>query len=203
MHKIFLIDDHPLILESLKLLLQQSENCKVVGSTSTSATAIESLKNAKADIVIMDVSMPKKDAFSLVPEIKKELPSLKIIIYTMHALDRYFNFFNNLKVEGYVLKSGEYGNLLDAIKVVANGGTFLTKSKYFKNIEIEENQVQLNELEKEIIKLLIKDYTILEIAKKLDITTNDIMELRKNLIIKTGCQTTTQLLIKYKPLLND
>ena len=141
--------------------------------------------------------MEEKDAFQLVPVLKANYPDLKIIMYTMHALERYYRFFTELNVDGYVLKSGEYGNIIEALEVVSRGEKFLQSSVDSTEMAVEENQIQFNKIEKHILDLLSRDLSNYEISKTLGLDSRKVMDLRKNLLVKTGCANTKELLALY------
>ena len=197
MKKVFFVDDHPLILESLKQMFKDEKDYEVIGSTHHSLEAHDLIQQLKPDILVLDVSMPEMDAFQLVPELKSSYPELKIILYTMHSLSRYYDHFKELEVDGYVLKSGEYGNIKDALNSVSNGNKFFYDLHQQKDTISEENQVQLNDLEKEILSLLKKHLSNKEISEKLKCSISAVLSSRKNILRKTGFTNTQDLLDHY------
>lgn len=194
MKKVYFVDDHPLILESLKQLFKNDKEFSYIGGTIHSIEVIDRLKEAKPDILVLDVSMPDQDAFYLVPQIKYYFPNLKIVLYTMHSLSRYYNHFKELNVDGYVLKSGEYGNIKDALREVAIGNKFFHDLNENKDSRSEENQIQFNENEKEILQLLKDNYSNKEISEHLNCEISEVLQTRKNILNKTGFTNTIDLL---------
>jgi len=199
MIKVFLLDDHPLLLESIAALIINGKHCEVVGkSSSASPEVIQKISASACDVLVQDVSMPNMDAFELIPLIKEKLPKLKIIIYTMHSIVRYYKHFLSLGVDGYVVKSSDTGNLLEAIVKVYSGDQYFPPSmlKLITNADrsVEENQLQFTVFEKDLIKQLRQFKSNSKIAETMDCTTDKVLFARKNLLIKTGTSSTHELL---------
>jgi len=199
MIKVFLIDDHPLLLESIAALIEENGECTVVGKSSKAELGvIDEIYASACDVLVQDVSMPNMDAFELIPLIKERLPDLSVIIYTMHSIERYYKHFLSLGVDGYVVKSSDTGNLIDAIHCVFNGSQYFPSSilSLIANADkaVEENQLQFTKFEKQILAELRLFKTNNEISKNLNCEQEKVLAARKNLLVKTGTSSTHDLL---------
>ncbi len=199
MIKVFLLDDHPLLLESIATLIVKDNQCEIVGkSTHSHVDVINEIYTSGCQVLVQDISMPNMDAFELIPLIKERLPNIKIIIYTMHSIVRFYKHFMQLGVSGYVVKSSDTGNLIDAIVSVNNGEQYFppTMLNLIANADktIEENQLQFTKFEKEIIDELRLFKSNTEIAQYLNCTLDKVLFSRKNILIKTGTSSTNELL---------
>jgi two-component system response regulator NreC len=205
MISVYLLDDHPILLNTIDLLLGEDEKINVVGkSNAYSYSVLLELKSLKPDVILLDISMPEHDSFELVPILKEKVPGLKIVIYTMHSLNRYLKHFFYLGVHGYLIKSSEVGNIYDAIKTVYNNNYYfpdsLLKEISESELRLEENQVQFTFFEKAIIGELKKQQTNKAIAKHLNCSITKVLSSRKNLLVKTGATNTNEFLSKIENL---
>ena len=201
MIKVFLIDDHPLILNSIHAILSDDQEINVVGKNiGFSLETLDQLKDINPDVIVLDISMPEYDAFEIVPLLRKDLKHARIIIYTMHSLYRYLKYFFLMKVEGYVVKSSRTDNLIEAIKTVYSGDIYYPDHMLEKINQSEEsmelNQIQFTVFEKILLENLNKNYTNKELAQIMNCSLNDILKARKKLLVKTNTYNIESLL-KY------
>jgi DNA-binding NarL/FixJ family response regulator len=205
MISVFLLDDHPILVNTIESLLGEDKEMEVVGkSNGYTGSTLTELKAVMPNVILLDISMPECDSFELVPILKSELPSLKIVMYTMHSLNRYLKHFFSLGVDGYVIKSAEVGNLFDAIKTVYYNGKYfpdtLINEISLAEQQLEENQLQFTFFEKQIIGELKKKQTNKAIAKHLNCSLSKVLSSRQNLLVKTGTINTNEFLSKIEKL---
>jgi DNA-binding NarL/FixJ family response regulator len=202
--KTVLVDDHPLLLSGVAALLQEDPAIEIVGQVNKGGDLLSVLKLTETDVVVLDVSMPKHDGFFLFDQIKLHFPKIKVVIFTMHNLRRYFRSFYEKGVDGYVLKSGDLGQLSLAIHTAANGGRYFDLELVHRMHDLlpeaseEEHQVQLTKLEVQLVGLLAKGLTSTDLEKTLQLKMHELLELRKQVLLKTGVQTTVDLLALAK-----
>ncbi len=205
MINVYLLDDHPILVNTVQFMLSDDKEVNVVGKSNsyTEGTLLE-LKSLKTNVIVLDISMPHYDSFELVPILKKEFPELKILLYTMHSLNRYLQHFFSLGVDGYLIKSSEIGNLFDAIKSVYNNERYfpdaLLKQINVSELQLEENQLQFTSFEEQIIAELKKKQTNKAIAEHLNCSLTKVLSSRQNLLIKTGTTNTNEFLSKIENL---
>lgn len=205
--RLALADDHPLYLEGLELLLNNSKIAKVVAKAVDGNEALNMVGSTDFDVLLLDLHLPGKSGIEIVEILNKEGRQHKIIMLTMQRGGRYVDKLKKLGVKGYLLKSTSLEILLEAIKTVFNGGEiFPEELKEYDHDEtvrlkssaivLETPERQLTEREKEILILVCKEYSSAEIAKKLFISTGTVDTHRKNLLVKLGVSNTVGL-VKY------
>jgi len=114
-HSVLLIDDHQLVLRGLRDSLAEQRRIEVIGEARDGISAVEMARELQPDVIVMDISMPKKTAFEAVPELRKVAPEARIVIMTMYESDHFAHEFDLLGVWAYLLKSASPQELIDAI----------------------------------------------------------------------------------------
>jgi two-component system response regulator NreC len=203
MTRVFIIDDHELYLEGLSLLLQKQDNLEVTGTSSSASDLLQALpKLSPEDILLLDVNLPDMEEEELVRKIRAERPRQRIIYLTLIRGTRYVHKLLKYQVQGYILKNASVEELVNAIKTVGDGGTYFSKeidilrSGDFRNtLTVEDKQVSeiLSKREIEVLKLVCKEFSNVEIAQKLFLSVSTVETHRKNLIAKLGVQNTVGL----------
>jgi DNA-binding NarL/FixJ family response regulator len=203
MIKVFVTDDHELYLEGLCLLLNRQEGVEVVGSSLTGTELLSVLPSIQADILLLDVHLPDIEEAELLKSIRQLKPSIKVLYLTMMRGTRYIHKLMKYGIQGYLLKNAGIEELKTALKTVANGGTYFSKqinitdaeSDFRNTITIDDNLVGevLSKREIEILKLICKEFSNAEIAKKLFLSVSTVETHRKNLIAKLGVNNTVGL----------
>ena len=203
MIKVFVTDDHELYLEGLCLLLNRQEGVEVVGSSLTGTELLTVLPSIQADVLLLDVHLPDIEEAELLKSIRQLKPSIKVLYLTMMRGTRYIHKLMKYGIQGYLLKNAGIKEIKTALKAVANGGTYFSKqinitdaeSDFRNTITIDDNLVGevLSKREIEILKLICKEFSHAEIAKKLFLSVSTVETHRKNLIAKLGVNNTVGL----------
>lgn len=203
MIKVFVTDDHELYLEGLCLLLNRQEGVEVVGSSLTGAELLDMLPSIQADVLILDVHLPDMEEEELLKSIRHQKPSIKVLYLTMMRGTRYIHKLMKYGIQGYLLKNAGIEELRIALKAVAEGGTYFSKQinitdgdgDFRNTITIDDSLVGevLSKREIEILKLICKEFSNAEIAKKLFLSVSTVETHRKNLIAKLGVNNTVGL----------
>jgi len=197
--KVFLVDDHDILMDGIEAILKDAGNLVVVGKANSVDKAQELMKNNIPDLILTDISLGEKSGLDLTKYVKKEYPQTKVMVLSMH--DDFLNMTNMLKAgaSGYLLKNVKNAELHKAIVTVMEGGSYIQDSiaSKLKNISQNGNQHQINNLsarEIEIIRLIAKEHTSAEIGKILFISEHTVETHRKNIWRKTGVKSTIGLL---------
>lgn len=200
---ILICDDHAVVRTGLKLLLDKDPKLKVVGEASEGNEAIEKALQLKPDIVIMDLSMPHgKDGLSATSELSEKLPEAVILILTMHEDEAYLYRAMQAGASGIILKSAPHEELVSAIYTVHNGEAYLypNASKqlmkdYLTSVEQGDTDTfdLLSDREKEVLTLIAKGYSNMEIGEKLFISVKTVESHRSNLMGKLEMRTRPEL----------
>lgn len=202
--KIILADDHHILLDGLRLLLQTQQDMQVVGAYQSGLVLLEELPAlGNVDLALLDLSMPVMDGLELSIAIKKKNPDIKIIILSMH--DDACNIMKMIDqgVQGYLLKNTDDQELLTAIRKVAEGRLYFSQ-QVADTIETTilsrqkeadaPPQPKLSTREIEILKLIANELSNGEIAAKLFISERTVETHRKNMLRKMNHKTMVGLL---------
>jgi DNA-binding NarL/FixJ family response regulator len=197
--RILLVDDHAILLDGVKNLLEKEEGVEVVGVAENGEKALHFLKSNKVDLVITDFNMPGMDGLSLVNTVQRIFPDVKTIVLSMHDETHLVKEILRAGINGYVLKKDTHRELLKAIREVQAGNVYLSNDInkiLITNLQNPDEGRLLTDREKEIVKLIAKEYSNRDIAEELFISERTVETHRKNIFKKTG---TTSLvgLIKF------
>lgn len=194
--KILLVDDHPILSDGVKILLEREgyNNIHQVGS---GERALEHLKENETDLIITDFNMPGMDGLSLIHVVKRISPNIKIIVLSMHDEVHLVKEILKAGVNGYVLKKDTQKELLQAIREVEAGRIFMSSdiSKILiVNLQYPDEGKLLTDREREILKLIAKELTNKQIAEELFISERTVETHRKNIFKKTGTNSMVGLI---------
>jgi two-component system response regulator NreC len=203
MIRVFITDDHEIYLEGLSLLLGKQNGIEVIGTATTGKELLDQVKDLQADILLLDVYLPDLGEEEILQQIRAIRPDLRIIYLTLLRGTRYIHKLSKYNIQGYVLKNASLDELMQALKVVQEGGSFFSKDIHigdrdedFRNtITIEDKQIDeiLSRRELEVLRLICKEYSNAEIAEKLFLSVSTVETHRKNLIAKLGVNNTVGL----------
>jgi two-component system response regulator NreC len=198
-YNVFLVDDHTIFSESLKLLLEARREFCVIGSSDSCRSAVDQVKACKPDLILMDLSMPDMSGIEATRRIAKELPDTKVVALTMHKDEGFVARFFNAGGSGYLVKDADAQCLFGALKAVCRGERFLSPSLSGENIDIyrqppvEKQQPKLSAREREVLKLIAEGKSRKEIGKILNISVRTLDTHRTNILLKLGCKSTAEL----------
>jgi two-component system, NarL family, response regulator NreC len=203
MIRVFITDDHEIYLEGLSLLLGKQEGIEVIGTATTGKELLGQVQDLQADILLLDVYLPDLGEEEILQQIRAARPDLRIIYLTLLRGTRYIHKLSKYNIQGYVLKNASLDELLQALRVVQDGGSYFSKDIHigdrdedFRNtITIEDKQIDeiLSRRELEVLRLICKEYSNAEIADKLFLSVSTVETHRKNLIAKLGVNNTVGL----------
>jgi two-component system, NarL family, response regulator NreC len=202
MISVFLVDDHEMYLEGLALLLKKQLLIDVIGTAQSGNELLSVLPTLQADILLLDVQLSDMNEETLLKEIKAIRPTQKIIYLSLMRGTRFIHKLTKYKIQGYVLKNAATAELLEAINVVHNGGSYFSKeidiltSNDFRNtITIEDKRIEdiLSKREIEVLKMVCKEYSNIAISEQLFLSVSTVETHRKNLIAKLGVNNTVGL----------
>lgn len=198
--KIYIVDDHQMLIDGLKALLSDEKNISVVGENTFSKAALKEISEYKPDIVLTDINMPEMDGIELTKEIKKKHPEIKIIALSMFGERETITEMLNAGVSAYILKNTGKDELLKAIVKVANDGNFFSEDVTSEMLRVSPNtdtkEISLSQREIEVIELIAQEYTNAKIAEALFISERTVETHRKNIFRKTDTKSVIGLL-KY------
>jgi DNA-binding NarL/FixJ family response regulator len=186
--KVYLVDDHAILMDGVKSLLSSTEEYEVVGTASTAEDALKYLQNQPADILISDYSLPGMDGLGLVKVMRRIRPETKILIMSMHDEAHRVKEILKEGINGYLLKKDSQKELIAALDQIRSGRTYLSNeinALLIQNLQNPDEGKLLTEREREILKLIAKEYTNKDIAEELFISERTVETHRKNIFRKT------------------
>lgn len=199
--RIFLADDHKMLRESLIMLLSQEEDFEITGQAADGIQLCRSIYDIRGetDIVLMDISMPRKGGFEAAKEILSEFKNIRVIFLTMHKNEEMVAEAFNTGASGYVLKENAFEELVQAIRTVMNGKIYisfvLSPMLLSGFLENERQSRELSGREREILKLLAEGYSNREIADFLSISVKTVETHRANIMRKHNFKNVTELVL--------
>jgi DNA-binding NarL/FixJ family response regulator len=205
--KVLIVDDHQLMIEGLKSLLECEEYIDLVEGSSTMEETLSFLEKNQIDVVLMDVNMPKDSGIDITLKIKKIFPEIKIIALTMHEDISIITKMMKAGASGYVLKKTNMSELVNALKTVVGDGKYLStnvQNTILDNLinpdELmdykDKNKPILSVRELEVLNLITKEMSNEQIGDKLFISERTVEAHRRNIFIKTKTKSIVGL-IKY------
>lgn len=190
---VIMADDHAILLDGLSALVDRQEDLHVVGTASDGAGALELLAaHPDTQLLITDHSMPGMSGLELVTQVRKRYPDVKIIVLTMHDELHLYLEMEKAGVDGYVLKKDSQIELLEAIQAIRNLAGYISpalRPVIRKAASEPESPKTLSRREKEILALIVKEYTNQQIAEALFISEFTVETHRKNIFRKTGANS--------------
>ena len=203
--KIFIVDDHEIFRNGLKLLLNSMENIKVVGEASNGQMFLDTFRQSNADIIFMDISMPVMDGIQATKKALELNPQLKIIALTTFGEIEYFNEMIYSGVAGFMLKNSEPADFKVAIEKVSRGANYFSEEMITKItqqvVQEKERKIEneslpsLTKREYEVLELICKGYSNEKIGECLNISSRTVERHKTNLISKTETHNTLNLVI--------
>ena len=161
--KVFIVDDHPMVVAGLNTLLRQLKNIEVVESASNAFDAIPFLKLHQVDLILLDINLPDISGIDLCKKICKEFPSIKILGISTFSERSYISRMIENGASGYLLKSASSSEIEEAIKTVVDGKIYLNVSMEHLlrplSLITEDNLPKLTKREKEILGLISEGLT--------------------------------------------
>ena len=201
--KILLVDDHAIMRDGIKALLNIHDDLEVVGEASEGREAIELARELNPDVVVMDISMPGMDGLEVTHRLTRKNPGTKVIILTQHDNKEYILSTIKVGAAGYIPKKALGSDLVSAIRAVRSGDSFLYPSAartliddYRKQAEQPDIYESLTEREREILKLIAEGRTSRETAEALFISQKTVQGYRAKIMEKLDLHNRTEL-IKY------
>jgi DNA-binding NarL/FixJ family response regulator len=193
---VFIADDHTVVRDGLRLLIETQSDMKVVSDASNGREAARQVLHTNPDVVIMDLAMPELNGVEATRQIRENCPATKVIILSMHSSSEHI--FQALKAgaHGYLLKESAGMEVISAIRVVHSGKRYLSEKigdqmidEYIHNREIVETGSPLSKLstrEREILQLVVEGKSSIEIAQTLFISPKTVETYRSRLMQKLG-----------------
>ncbi|TAV85090.1 response regulator transcription factor [Rhizobium ruizarguesonis] len=196
--RVLLIDNHPLVLDGLKAVLETFDHIEVAGTAGLAQAGLEIGRQVLPQVVLMDINMPKLSGIDAIELFRNELPQARVVMLSMHDSREYISSSVMHGAAGYILKDVSTDEIVSAIETVAGGGTYFSPGVFdaLMGERAEEGSDPLTPRERDILGLIVAGRSNKEIAETLGITSATAETHRKNLKKKLGIATTAGL-IRY------
>jgi DNA-binding NarL/FixJ family response regulator len=191
--RLIIADDHPLLVDGLRRVLEEMEGIEVLETVANGRRLLDRLRQMPADLVLLDLHMPHLDGIETLKIIRTEFPRLKVLVFTSYNQPRIVREIRSLGAEGILLKSSPSHVLKEAVRVVADGGTWYQEegpfpaSPEFTDDFMKKYQITTREVE--IIRKIAKGFTTKEIGEQLFVSEFTVNAHRRNICRKLEINT--------------
>lgn len=192
--KVLLVDNHPLVIDGLRAILETYDHIEVVGVAGLAHAGLEIARRTKPQVVLMDINMPQLNGIDAIELFRDELPDTRLLMLSMHDSREYISTSVLHGASGYILKDVPIDEIIEAINVVAAGGTYFSSGV---------TDVLMNRPDKDLLPLTTREQAVLllladgksnrDVAGHLDISVHTVETHRKNIKKKLGIATTAGL----------
>lgn len=197
MTNLFIVDDHQIVIDGLRSLLDNETDYTIVGSCNKPLEVCTMLEECKADILLTDINMPGMTGVELTRTVRKKFPGIKVLALSMYGERQVIKEMVDAGISGYILKNTGKHELLEALDKIAKGQNFFCEdvmTEMMKSLKNESSVGHLTNREVEIIRLIEKELSNKKIADLLFISERTVETHRKNIFRKSGTQSIVGLL---------
>jgi DNA-binding NarL/FixJ family response regulator len=200
--KVAITDDHPIVANGLKKILDDFANIDVVAVYTTGTEMLKEVGTALPDVMLLDMNLPDLEGPDLARQLLKKFPAIKIIVLTSSDVTVQVKKMLQIGCQGYLLKDSDDKTIVQAIEAVYGGGQFLSpviQQQLVNDMFRSKNQKQntlLTRREKEVLQLITEEFTNQEIADKLFISLHTVDNHRSSLLQKLDAKNTAGLVKK-------
>ncbi|MDM8552288.1 response regulator transcription factor [Desulfobacterales bacterium HSG2] len=205
--KVLIADDHAVVREGLRKLLEDQADMEVVGEATNGMQAVKKIKSIRPNVALLDIAMPELNGLEAVSLIKESVPDTQIVLLSMHIKDAYVYQALNSGALGYVLKASPTSDVLEAIRAANRKEHFLSSkinskliSTFLKNRDEKQPAVSgynlLSDREQQVFRLLVEGKSNAEIADILCISSKTVDKHRANTMRKLDIHNMVEM-VKY------
>ncbi|MDO9374385.1 MAG: response regulator transcription factor [Bacteroidota bacterium] len=203
--RIAIADDYKIYRDGLKVGISEDENLEVVQEADNGEELLNGLKESAPNVIIMDLKMPIMDGTEATKEVRKNFPSIKVLVVTMYDDDKFIIHLMENGANGYLLKNTDSGEIRKSIYAVHENGYYfndLVNKALLKRLVLKGNlkpsfnqDVEFTERELEVLKLICEEKTAAEIGKEIFLSPRSVEGIRTRLIEKVGVRNTAGLVM--------
>ncbi|MFZ2905379.1 MAG: response regulator transcription factor [Cyclobacteriaceae bacterium] len=193
MKRVFIVDDHPMVIEGMRSMLQQLSDVEVCGHAMNAASCLGYFVKNSADVVLLDINLPDQNGIEVCKALLKNRSTLKIVALTNFDQLTYLQNMKDAGAKGYLLKNASLDEIEKALHEVLAGNEYWLGKESVKETISDHNKLLLTRREVEVLKLIAEGLTNHEIAEKLFVSDSTVDSHRKNLISKLQVKNTAAL----------
>lgn len=202
MIRVFIADDHQVLLDGLNTLLESVDDLTVVGTAHNGQEVLDFLQKESVDVILLDINMPVLNGIETCKRLNKDFPDVKVLALSMYEKASFIQQMLKNGALGYILKNTGQDELVEAIRTVHAGEQYLSKvvsdtlmqSLIGKAAASRQYIPEMTRREKEVLALIAKELTTQEISDELHISLNTVETHRKNLLSKFGVRNSVGLI---------
>lgn len=199
MIQVLIADDHAIIRDGLKQIISFQPDMAVMGEAANGDEVLQKIRQGKPDVLVLDMSMPGKSGIALIQQVKASQPALPVLVLSMHQETQYAVQAIRAGAAGYITKNTASSQLIEGIRKVARGGTYILPQiaeKLVKQLHLPEPSLPhtaLTPREFQIFQLLVEGHTVNEIAAALSLSNKTVSTHKANILQKMEIPTTAGL----------
>lgn len=203
-HKIYLLDDHPIVIEGLRKVIEPQEDMQVIGSTEDANAALQQMTKLKPDIVVLDITLKDRSGVDVIKKIRASLPTTQVLVYSMHDENVYAERCLRAGAMGYLMKSEGGVRLLQGIRQIISGsfcfsanliGSIVSGGGPRTGSRGEPGRL-LSDRQLEVFEMVGRGFDSHEIAEKLSLSAKTVDAHKANIRQKLGLASARELLME-------
>jgi len=200
MTRILLVDDHPLVRQGIKQVLTGAFHPALVGEAATAEEGLSEVRTTEWDVMVLDLTLPGVSGLDLLKDLRRERPSLPVLVLSMHPADQFARRAMNAGASGYLTKDSAPTELVRAV------GEVIAGRRYLNSAVIEELVVQhqpdheqrphevLSDREYQVLRMIASGLTVSQVATRLSLSVKTISTYRARVLEKMNMKTTAELM---------
>ena len=205
MIRVLICDDHLIVRQGIKQVLAEADDVRVVGEAANGPDAIQQVRAGEVDVVLLDIAMPQRDGLDILKALKSEFPKLPVLMLSTYPDRQYAVRSLKLGAAGYLNKSADSEQMIDAVRTVARGKLFITPSvaeqlagavgagSGRRADDEQPLQERLSHREHQVFQLLAAGRSVGEIAEQLVLSPNTVSTYRARVLEKIGVRNDVEL----------
>lgn len=203
-HKIYILDDHPIVIEGLKKVIEPQEDMQVIGASEDANAALQQMAKLKPDIVVLDITLKDRSGVDVIKKIRTSLPSTQVLVYSMHDENVYAERCLRAGAMGYLMKSEGAARLLQGIRQIISGsfcfsanliGSIVSGGGPRTGSRGEPGRL-LSDRQLEVFEMVGRGFDSHEIAEKLSLSAKTVDAHKANIRQKLGLASARELLME-------
>jgi two-component system invasion response regulator UvrY len=200
MTRILLVDDHPVVRQGIKQVLAGAFHPALVGEASNAEEGMNEIKNTEWDVMVLDLSLPGTSGLDLLKDLRRERPTLPVLVLSMHPPDQFARRAMNAGASGYLTKDSNPTELVKAVSEVIAGRRYLNPTvieELVSNLQPERGQrphEALSDREYQVLRMIASGLTVSQVAARLSLSVKTVSTYRARVLEKMGMKTTAELM---------
>jgi two-component system invasion response regulator UvrY len=200
MTRILLVDDHPVVRQGIKQVLSGAFDPATVGEASNAEEGMTEIKSTEWDVMVLDLSMPGTNGIDMLKDLRRERPTLPVLVLSMHSPDQFARRAMNAGASGYLTKDSNPTELVKAVGEVIAGRRYLNPAvieELVSNLQPERGQrphEALSDREYQVLRMIASGLTVSQVATRLSLSVKTVSTYRARVLEKMNMKTTAELM---------